>query len=264
MRDLMWDLMCTNVSCVNVLPCGRASVSVYAFDHVWLFVCTCVSAYVCFPAHVLTSGRVCLCVLRVQVPVCMFMRAHVCCPLTDYLYPRCDIYSRLSRRVQAGPRETWRELNVFFFFFSGNSVCSNVGSAAWTRTGSSYFLLKLLLALPGKTFSNPEQYSLGEGLDLLGYYSASSFMSLLSKKYTLPQHTQKKNAYWITPSRSAALFLLFFSGMHLGFVGSACSINLFSKPELLMQTDKTFMIFFLGSSRLIRLQCPSNDTHICT
>lgn len=133
--------------CGNVLLRGRASVSVYAFDHVWLFVCTCVSAYVCFPAHVLMSGRVCLCVLRVQVLVCMFMRAHVCCPLMDYLYPRCDIYSRLSRRVQAGPRETRQELNVFFFW---EFCLFKRGKCSLNKNGFLLFPAEVAPGSPGK------------------------------------------------------------------------------------------------------------------
>lgn len=244
-------------ACVNVLPRGRASVSVYAFDHVWLVVCTCVSAYVCFPAHVLTSGCVCLCVLLVQVPVCMFMRAHVCCPLMDYLYPRCDICSRLSRRVQAGPR-------VFFLFFFSLGILSVqtwevqleqervLLISCWSCSWLSRETLSTILS------------STASGRDWTSWVITAHPPSWACYPRNIHSlNTHKKNAYWITPSRSAALFLLFFSGMHLGFVGSAFSISLFSKPELLMQTHKTVMIFFLGNSRLIRLQCPSNDTHIC-
>lgn len=49
-----------------------------------------------------------------------------------------------------------------------------------------------------------------EGLDLLGYYSTSSFTRLLGKRHAHSLCT-RQNAHWIIPSHSVALFPSFFS-----------------------------------------------------
>lgn len=220
MFGLMWNLMYTIegvcvFKCVNVLSrVGGCLRAFCVFEHVgwFLHVQICVRVLPCSCVCVSTSGCLCGCV---RCSVCVFMCLHVFCPLIAYLYPCCDIYTSpcLSRRVEEGPRETRREFNLLWklcLFKPAALVTGRRTRCLGVLSLISYrsCFHSVLSGHWGRIFQHPALHRLGEGLDLLGYYSTSSFTRLLAKQRARSLNTQK-NAYWITRSHSAALFLLF-------------------------------------------------------
>lgn len=154
----------------------------------------------------------------------VFVCIHVVCPLTLSLsmvwYLRCSLW--LSSRVQAGPIEACWGLNHVLGILSCIS-CSVVQQLrqeqlpliAWYSCSH----------LSKGEFRYPARCSLGEGMNLQGYYGTSSFARLLAKELARSLNTGK--CIW---NHSVTLYCfvpVVFSGTRLGFMRFACLINPF-------------------------------------